>query len=235
MIEAGVEVGSILYIRTGNGGEPLALEVVGLAEDAIEDVQSVVFFGDVHVPPDTLQSSFPFATLNAIMVEPQQMDAVLQELSSMIGVFPLDITFLDRVLSRLIDQFSALPLLVGLLSMGAAAVIMGNTVSLATLERRRQIGILKAIGLGSSRVLGIMLIENVLISLLGAVLGIMLSALGVVVMSYVGLGQVIVLPTDARPVAAVLIGLAVFIGSAATILNATVAVRERVLNVLRYE
>jgi putative ABC transport system permease protein len=150
-------------------------------------------------------------------------------------VYPIDISFIDGVIGRFIDQFSALPALVGLLSLMAAAVIMANTVALATLERRRQIGILKALGLKGRRVLSIMLLENTMVSLLGGVLGIGLSALGIVVMSWFGLEDLVLIPTNARPAAVALVLAAVLIGATATLLSANVAVRERVLHVLRYD
>lgn len=43
-------------------------------------------------------------------------------------VYSIDITFIDSVISRFINQMSAIPILVGLLSLGAAAVIMTNTL-----------------------------------------------------------------------------------------------------------
>jgi putative ABC transport system permease protein len=112
---------------------------------------------------------------------------------------------------------------------------MANTVALATLERRRQIGILKAVGLKGRRVLWIMLMENTLVSLLGGVLGVGLSALGVSLMTSLGTGISIPLPRDATPTAIALIVASVLIGWVATFLSARVAVGERVLNVLRYE
>ena len=112
---------------------------------------------------------------------------------------------------------------------------MANTVALATLERRRQIGILKAVGLKGRRVLGVMLLENLLISLLGGLLGLGLSALGVAIMSRLGIEATILIPDDARPVAVALVIAAVLIGALATVLSARMAIRERALNVLRYE
>ena len=105
--------------------------------------------------------------------------------------------FIDGLIGRLIEQFAAIPTIVGLLSLLAAAAIMANTVALSTLERRRQIGILKAIGLKSGRVLKVMFIESSLVGLLSAVLGIGASALLISLLAASG-GITIPLPTDAR-------------------------------------
>ena len=112
---------------------------------------------------------------------------------------------------------------------------MANTVALSTLERRRQIGILKAVGLKGKRVLRIMLLESLVVSLLGGVIGIGLSVIGVGIMSYFGLDDVVFIPDEATPIAILLIAVAVMIAALATFLSANVAIRERVLNVLRYE
>jgi len=235
--EAGLGVGSQLTVEISR--RSYTFEVVGVTPppDGVGALQnSLEAFGDMQVPPGALPTSagsdFQFTLAD---VRPDALDTVLLELSAIPLVFSIDITFIDSFLRRFIDQFSALPILVGLLSLGAAAVIMANTVALATLERRRQIGILKAIGLKGQRVLGVMLLENVIVSLLGALLGISLSALGVVLMSYFGLELVILIPRDSLPVALALVTAAVLIGAVATVLSAQVAIRERALNVLRYE
>ena len=170
-----------------------------------------------------------------LQVAPEHLNAVLLKLSENPLVFALDITFIDNLLKRLIDQFSAIPTVVGLLSLLAAAVAMANTVSLQTLERRRQIGVLKAVGLKGRRVLLIMLLENTLVGLLGGVIGIGLSALLVAGMTSLGTGIAIPIPREATGVAIALITASVLIAWVATFLSARVAIRERVANVLRYE
>ncbi|MBZ0276048.1 MAG: FtsX-like permease family protein, partial [Anaerolineae bacterium] len=231
----GVDLGATITVNIN--GRPVDLEIVGVTPSAEEGGMQAGFqFGNLTVPPDVLtvsgQQNFQMTLAD---IQPEYLDAALLDLSSLPLVYSIDISFIDGLLRRFIDQFSALPILVGLLSLLAAAVIMANTVALATLERRRQIGILKAVGLKGRRVLGIMLLENVLVSLLGGMLGIGLSALGVVLMSSMGLQIAILVPAESTPWAIVLIYTAVMIGAVATLLSAQVAVNERVTNVLRYE
>jgi putative ABC transport system permease protein len=226
-----LEVGSFIILEIE--GQEYEFELVGLSSS--NGFGPPEMMGDISIPPDTLDGLRPDSQMNTVMADPDKINDVMLEISSMPLFFPLNIEFIDGVIGRFIDQFSALPILVGILSLGAAAVIMANTVALATLERRKQIGVFKAIGLKSRRVLGIMLLENVMISLLGGVLGIGLSALGVVVMTELGMGDAVLIPRDARPVAIGLVVAAVFIGAMATLLSANTAVRERVLNVLRYD
>lgn len=231
-----VAVHSFGFNRGGSNEQSVTFEVVGLLPGGGSSLQAQSFSGDFEIPVNVISGggSDNFE-LTVVQVQPEKLNSVLVGITALPLVFALDISFFDTVLTNIINQFSALPILVGLLSLGAAAVIMANTVALATLERRRQIGILKAVGLKGNRVLGVMLLENILISLLGGVLGIGLSALGVYIMTKYGLDDAILIPPDALPVAIALVIAAVAIGAIATLLSASMAVRERVLNVLRYE
>lgn len=225
--QLGIRVGSVLTYRIN--GQRIDFEVVGLIGGGGFGFN----FSPVTIPGGVLTTNSTFQ-LFTFLVEPEHLNKVLVELTTIPLVIPLDVTAIDQLLSRIIDQFSALPTIVGLLSLLAAAVIMANTVALATLERRRQIGILKSLGLKGRRVLRVMLIETTLIGLLSAVIGLGLSSIGVSLMTSLG-GLVIPLPADARLTAVALLLAAILIGWTATFLSARVAVGERVMNVLRYE
>ncbi|MCC6802003.1 MAG: ABC transporter permease, partial [Anaerolineae bacterium] len=139
----GADVGSTLTLGTPNGLQ--TFEVVGIARSSGQ-----VSFGSLFVPPGVISDID--VQFNVLLVDPAHLNEVLLKLSESPLVFALDITFIDGLLKRLIDQFAAIPTVVGLLSLLAAAVTMANTVSLQTLERRRQIGVLKAVGLKGRRV-----------------------------------------------------------------------------------
>ncbi len=237
LVSLGGAPGMMLTLEVNN--QRVDVEVVGAM--GAGGSFSIGGLSESVMPPEVLpggaSSDFGF---HLAQVNEDALDTVLLELSAIPLTFSIDITFIDGVMRRFIDQFSALPILVGLLSVGAAAVIMANTVALATLERRRQIGILKAVGLKGRRVLAIMLLENILVSLLGGLLGIGLSALILAIGSAIpslGLAElnIILVPADAVPVAIALVVGAVGIGALATVLSAQVAINERALNVLRYE
>jgi len=226
--QRGITLGSSVVVRVGD--QRYEFEVVGILSGG----GLFSGFGQYVVPMQTLSGTPDFA-LTTLQVAPDNLNQVLLDLSVNPLVISLDVSFIDALLSRLINQFSALPTVVGLLSLLAAAVAMANTVSLATLERRRQIGILKAVGLKGRRVLWIMLLENSVIGLLGGLLGIGLSALGVATVTALGQGQAIPIPREAAPVAIALLFASLLIAWAATFLSAHPATRERVTNVLRYE
>ena len=213
-------------------GETLDLRVVGV-------ITGVSVFGESDprgvVPPGVVPSGTESQfKLYSYAVPEAELNRALTELSAVIFAFAIDVQFIDSLIGRLIDQFAAIPTIVGLLSLFAAAVIMANTVALSTLERRRQIGILKAIGLKSWKALRVMLIESSVVGLLSAVIGIGGSALIIEILSQSG-GIDIPLPVDAGIVAVALLVAAIVIGWVATFLSARVALGERVMNVLRYD
>lgn len=231
------KVGDKVTINTFGRSERVTVEIVGIAESGASLVFDIDSFGGaLHIAPGVLSPYGADFTFTLARVSDEKLNEVLVSLSSLPLVLTFDISFFDGILTRLITQFSALPLLVGILSLGAAAVITANTVALATLERRRQVGVLRAIGLKSGRALRVLVIENVIVSLLGAILGIGLSAIGVLIVSRLSFGgQGFLIPPNAVPIAVLLVIVAVLIGLFATLASGSVAVRERVMNTLRYE
>ena len=231
-LEYGLQVGSRVTISL-NGVNTMELDVMGIT--ATSDGIPSLMGSSILIPPDVIPADVsPRFKLFTFQVPEASLNQALAELSAIIVALSIDVSFVDSLVGRLIDQFAAIPTIVGLLSLFAAAVIMANTVALSTLERRRQIGVLKAIGLKSGRVLRIMLIESSIVGLLSAVIGIGTTVLIMTLITSAG-GFLIPLPENARPTALALVIASVSIGWIATFLSARVAINERVMNVLRYE
>lgn len=232
LVENGsVTIGSIVRLRVGRTEEDF--EVVGIyAAQGMSGVNTAT----TTLPRDVIGDMDASFTLNTLRVTPEKLNQVLLDLTALVPpVLAIDITFIDSLLSRLIDRFAALPTLVGLLALMSSAVIMANSVALSTLERRKQIGVLKAIGLKNRRVLLIMLLENTFVGLLGSLIGLGLSGLMVAIMTALGQGAAIPIPADARPTAIALVFASVLIAWVATAASASQALNERVTTVLRYE
>ena len=225
----GAEIGSQVTYELN--GDAITYTVVGMYTTGFA-------FGGTGpvVPHDATNGKSPNFQIFAYDVDDEHANRAIAELSA-VRVPPtvaLNVKFFDSFLSNLIDQFAAIPTVVGLLSLAAAAVIMANTVALSTLERRRQIGVLKAIGLKRRRVLFIMLVESTIVGLLSAIIGIGISWLAIWLFGNFS-GIELPLPRSAQAIAIGLTIAAVLIGWVATFISANVAVRERVMNVLRNE
>ncbi|MBZ0303850.1 MAG: ABC transporter permease [Anaerolineae bacterium] len=230
LADLGVTVGSTVRMNINN--RPYDLQVIGIVASANGIIPN---FGGAFLPPGLIDINRAYAQFNILDIPPEKVNDVLLSLSQVPLLLAVDVTFLDSLMTRLIEQMSAIPTIVGVLSLAAAAVIMGNTVSLATLERRHQIGVLKAMGLKRGRVLRVMLLENTVIGLLGGLLGIAISSLLVALMTALGTGVPVPLPEEGRPLAIALLIASVLIAWAATFFSARVAVNERVSRVLHYE
>lgn len=217
-------------------GVVITLEVVGVV--AMQSAQAG--FGDQYLlPPGTLPDEVESLNLVTIVQvsedDPAHMDQALAALSDVPGAIPIELSALTQLIESLIEQLNAIPTLVAWLALLAGTAIIANTVALATQERRRQIGVMKAVGLKGRRVLGMLMIENGLIGLLAGLIG---AGVGLIVTVAVvlasqspdDLGRLLELSTIGW---LILVGIGVAISAA--LLSAWGAAAEKPMNVLRYE
>jgi putative ABC transport system permease protein len=120
-----------------------------------------------------------------VHVDPQQADAVL---SQMLSAFPgqvyvhnfSDVVALEEALFNNVILALEVVMLPALL---AAFIVVANAVALAMLERRRELGILKAVGHTSRGVLADVLIEQGVAGLTAALLAVLIAVLVAAVVS----------------------------------------------------
>jgi putative ABC transport system permease protein len=100
-----------------------------------------------------------------------QLDKIGQTVPGITTFSIVDVTiFINDLLNNLIVMLTAL----ASLAMFAGIIIIANAVALAMLERRRELGILKAVGHTSGDVLGEVLIENSVVGFTGGLLAMLL-------------------------------------------------------------
>jgi putative ABC transport system permease protein len=133
---------------------------------------------------------------------------------------------------------SMLTIMYGLLGMSLIIAVLGvvNTLAMSVFERRREIGMLRAIGLERSKVKRMIRLEAVVISLFGAMSGI---ALGLFIAWATGRtisadlqGYVMVLPWDRI---AIFLGLSALVGVLAAVWPARRAARLDILDAIKTE
>lgn len=180
--------------------------------------------------PDTLTALFVRVRPGVDVGEAQRaIERAFPSLTAVSGTS--DFGEVDQGL-RLMD---ALELAVSALAVGIGAIGVMNTMIMSVFERTREIGILRAIGWRSSRILRLIVVESVILCLIAVVVGIGLG---------VGLSRAVLLVpaianflapsyTAAVFVRALLIGLAV--GLAGAVYPAVRAVRLSPMEALRYE
>ena len=216
-------------------GRQITYELIGLIKEGIATgLNTDLLSGSATVPLDSLPAGATTTfTFTVAQIAPAQLNSALVSISTIPTAFALDVGFIDSLIRKLLNQFTVIPTVVAVLSLFAGAVIIANTVSLATLERRQRIGIMKAIGMTGRRTLWVMVLENGVVGLLGGVIGVGLGILGVALFS-AGFGISISESVEWGFVA-LLMTLALGISLVATLLSAWTAASEKPMNVLRYE
>jgi putative ABC transport system permease protein len=147
-------------------------------------------------------------------------------------VYAFNISALEPVVDKILERVTIFPLVLAALSLFAGGVIIANTVALAVLERRREIGVMKAIGAKGSTVLRLLLLESGIVGWMGGAMGMIMAMVASVILD----NTVIGIPWGFDPlVISGLIALAVVLALVASIISALPASREKPLIVLRYE
>ncbi|WP_273653231.1 ABC transporter permease [Cellulomonas fimi] len=144
----------------------------------------------------------------------------------------------DEFVSSLADQVNqVLVILYALLGLSVVIAVLGivNTLALSVIERTREIGLLRAVGLGRLQLAGTVTVESVLTAVFGTVLGlavgVALAATLPTVFADEGLSQLAVPWANLGG----MVALAVVVGVLAALWPATRAARLKVLDAVAYE
>jgi ABC-type antimicrobial peptide transport system permease subunit len=239
--EMGIKDGDHLLLLFENGPAEqddvlIRLTVVGIVARQSEQTG----FGDQFlVPPGTLPDAVePASAVTIAQIDdsdPMYMENVLIAMSDVPGVIALELSVLTQLVESLLEQLKAIPRLVAWLALLAGTAIIANTVALATQERRRQIGVMKAIGLKGWRVLGMLMAENGLIGLIAGLIGVGVGVLATVILVLASqnpdeLGDSLDMGTMGW-----LVVLSISVSVGAAMLSAWTAAAEKPMDVLRYE
>ncbi len=160
------------------GGRSTSVEVVGL-------IEPTPVVGSVNVPLEVLTDMGLRRTdtsLSINVADGADAAAVQAELEEVVADVPI-VTVQDKEqfaesLQGQIDQLLAM--IYGLLALAIVIAVIGiaNTLGLSAIERTREIGLLRAIGLSRAGLRRMVTLESVTIAVLGSVLG---MALGLVI------------------------------------------------------
>jgi putative ABC transport system permease protein len=230
--EQGLAIGDTLDVEVPAGEQ--SWEVVGIVED------TAILFTDAVTTLATFDDAGYEPADNALIVyEEDGATGVQERLDKVVEKLPV-VTVLDQ--QEFADQRAAeidrfLAIIFALLGLALIIAILGivNTLALSVIERTREVGLLRAIGLSRKQLRRMIRLESVVISLLGAVLGVAMGIVFGVLITYAlrdeGL-EVIRVPVVQLGVFFVL---ALFIGVLAAVLPARRAARLDVLQAIATE
>ncbi len=169
----------------------------------------------------------------SLQVDPNQAHQVLRQVQQAVpSVSVFNLADLLSSIISLLNNVIILMTAISSLAMFAGLIIIANAVALAMLERRRELGILKAVGYTSRSVLSEVLVENGVVGFTGAVLAMLL-----VTVATVGLAKVL-FKFDLSVSPVVVLGIVLATAVACMLIAGLVAwnaTRVRPLEVLRYE
>ncbi len=235
-LAAGFDVGDRLTFRFEGGSEPVeqTFEIVGMM-DRTGGRFSADAMSPNYAPLDAFPAGLtPDSTKAIVDVQNNQIAPLRQSINTIPGAFMLETRLINDLINRLIDQFTSFPILVASLALIVGGIVIANSVALSTLERRREIGIMKAVGLQRERVLGMLLLENGLMGLIGGLIGVGLGS-AILLLLIAGVFGGTLGDTIPYLTALSLMALCVGIALLAAVLTAWGASGEKPLNVLRYE
>jgi putative ABC transport system permease protein len=224
-----IGVGDRLTVLAGNGRTPVKLIIVGIAQEGF-----VFSDANVYAPRTAFGDAKPSQSTIIADVPESKIRDVRRALVAVPGTIVLETRLFNDLVNSIVNQFTSLPILVAALALVTGGIVIANSVALSTMERRREIGIMKAIGLQRERVLGMLILENGLMGIVGGLIGVGISFIAIVLMLRQLLsdqfGKAIPYTT-----AFSLMTLCILISLAAAIVTVWGASGEKPLNVLRYE
>lgn len=170
----GLSIGDTISMTVA-GGATVELEVQAVSDDELA-------LGSWTVSRSAFQELVPEAVdvqVFGTIEDGADLDEVLAGIEGAIDEVP-SVTVLDKegfqgAIAESINQVLTMVLVLLLLSIVIAAIGIANTLSLSVHERVRELGLLRAVGMGRRQLRGMVRWEAVMISVLGAVVGLALG------------------------------------------------------------
>ncbi|MFD5495116.1 ABC transporter permease [Streptomyces sp. NPDC001812] len=234
----GIGLGSKIDVAFKDG------ETAGLTVRAITSSDAVVDAGAMYTSIDTMAryvpaDRMPLDMLLFVSAKDGQQDAAYTALKDSLHEYPQytvrDQTDYKEALKDQIGQL--LNMIYGLLALAIVVAILGvvNTLALSVVERTREIGLMRAIGLSRRQLRRMIRLESVVIALFGALLGLGLGmGWGATAQQLLALEGLKVLEIPWPTIIGVFIGSA-FVGLFAALVPAFRAGRMNVLNAIATE
>lgn len=232
-LAAGITVGDTITVKPKGSEQLLSFEIVGLSDqrNSLLSGVSAPNYAPLSYFPEDLETSEIRVIMN---IPSSDIPTLREQVSNIPGTFLLETRSLNDLLDRVMSQFSSLLVPMAGLALFTGGIVIANAVALSTMERRRDIATMKAVGIGRWRVLGMLLMEYGLMGFLGGVIGV---GIGVVI-----LGVILERFFQGQTGSAAslftmfwLVLLALGISLAAALASAWNASGEKPLNVLRYK
>jgi putative ABC transport system permease protein len=233
-VDAGIAVGDLIIFDVGSEeSAEITFRIVGLVDRTTGNDLSL-FTSSVYAPLAAFDDREPDDLYILADITESEIPAVRRELSEIPAVFVFELSLINDLITSVINQFASFPILVAALALFTGGVVIANSVALSTMERRREIAIMKAVGVQRERVLGMLLLENIVMGFIGGLIGVGIGLIILVTaLELLSLGELGVSPP--YQTALLLMTLCIGISLVAAVISVWGASGEKPLNVLRYD
>lgn len=230
----GVKVGDTVSVTFAEAESPQTLTVSAIIESAAGG--NGMFISNEQV--DNFVTKHPIQSM-VQLDEGADKDRIIEEINAIFADNPeiaaADIGILTDQLTMVFDvMLMVVQILLGV-AMLIAVIGVVNTLTLSVLERTRELGLLRAIGMSRGQVTGMVIVESIVISVFGALLGLAIGAgLGIAAQQVLKDNMLDVLAMPWGTMVGYLVA-AVAIGTVAALIPAFRANRLNVLDAISYE
>ena len=224
-----LKLGETISVASRETARPVTFTIVGFYSSKIPQFGPMLVDSAAVSALSGGQPEYGFR----MRLNPKTTDATLAAIQSAVpNAVTYNFTDFAAQYASLLSNLITVLIAVTSLAMVASVIIIANTVALAMLERRRELGILKAVGYTSRGVLGEVIVENGVVGFTGAFLALALVMVAATVLGKTAFNLTIVVPT---PIVLGVAAATVLVCIVVAALVAWRATRVRPVEVLRYE
>lgn len=210
----GARVAQVLGLAEGEAivlkfdGEPRGLQVVGVLETGGGEDDQII--SDLHsMQALTHQPGRVGLVMVSALTADRPLDAIARELQAALPEAEVrTLAQFARAETTVLDKVRLLIGLVAALVLTAGALTVAGTLNTIVIERRTEIGLMKALGAADQRVAGLFLAEALCVGAIGGVAG-YLAGLGLAILIGQQVFQAMITPAAWGLPATLLVGLAV--------------------------
>ncbi len=223
-----LKVGQPLIIYLSNG-RTLTLNIVGVLDYYGTSIMMTQVDSTLFVPIEYVKMLARGISYSGVIVKAsssEYVDTLQEYLRQLFGrrVRIFSIKQVTTAVSNVMNQLSMLLISVAGTAFIAAGLGTFNIMMVSVLERVREIGILKAIGMKNTSVLTLYMVQGFLIGILGAIIGLALGVAGAYVIPFVLGGRNMMFPFGTPPGARGGIGIGASIEVAFNIIYISLAI-----------
>ncbi len=182
-VEMNLKPGDTITFSSVDGRTQKVVTVVGVYTGAVSTDHVGLVLAPIEVVNALSPANTGAATVTYMKIDTAQVNHALDVIGRLApNATVQNIADILASFAQQLNSFLDILVAIASLSMIAGVVIIANSVALAMLERRRELGILKSVGYTSGTVLKEVLIENGIVGAVSAFIAMLLAAGGVILL-----------------------------------------------------